>query len=159
MPPRGRPRRRVREPEIPEEPARAPDLVGMIAEAVEVALDRREAQRNPPQVEEQAQEEEVLAQEVAHDDEQEQDRYMKYLAQFQKLHPASFSGGANPDLAESWLFSMVKTFKAIRCPAEYKVALAIFTFTGDAEHWWRKKTTREYVIEEYVKLIYYKMVH
>jgi hypothetical protein len=72
----------VREPEVPEEPAQAPDLARMIAEAVEDALHRREVQRNPPQAEEQAQEEEVLAQELAHDDEQEQGRYMRYLLNF-----------------------------------------------------------------------------
>ena len=67
----------------------------------------------------------------------EYERYSKCLARFQKMRPPQFGGEPDPDATDGWIMEMEKIFQALRCPREYWVELAAFTFTRVAEHWWR----------------------
>jgi hypothetical protein len=67
----------------------------------------------------------------------EYERYSKCLERFQKMRPPSYGGEPDPVTTDGWVLSMEKILEALRCPAEYWVELAAYTFTHIAEHWWR----------------------
>ena len=127
MPPRRAPRPNQ---QAPEGYVIAEDVQRMIDEAL-AERDRRHAQQNIP-----------LAQAPLPGDVPlagpEHERYQQYLTRFQKLSPPTFAGEADPDIAEGWVMDLEKIFDALRCPIEFQVRLAVFTFTRDAEFWWRR---------------------
>ena len=68
---------------------------------------------------------------------QDFEQYSKCLERFQKMRPPSYGGEPEPETTDGWIMSVEKILKALRCPREYWVELAAYTFTHDAEHWWR----------------------
>ena len=53
------------------------------------------------------------------------------------MRPPSFGGEPDPKTTDGWVMTIEKILKALRCPREYWVELAAYTFTHIAEHWWR----------------------
>ena len=56
------------------------------------------------------------------------------LNKFLKLQPSKFSETANPYELDEWMRELDKIFKAMMCPDENKVGLAMYLFTGEANH-------------------------
>ena len=65
----------------------------------------------------------------------EYERYSKCLARFQKMRPPQYGGEPDPETTDGWVMEIEKIFQALRCPKEYWVQLAAYTFTRTAEHW------------------------
>ncbi|KAF7811920.1 putative TIR-NBS-LRR resistance protein [Senna tora] len=59
------------------------------------------------------------------------------LNQFRKYNPPEFDGKFDVQKAETWLMKMEKIFDILEVTDYQKVILATFTFTDEAEHWWR----------------------
>ena len=116
MPPRRRP---VQEQEAPEGFVRAEDVQRLVQDALAAGQNQTRAPDEVP---------------VA---DMEYERYSRVLARFQKMRPPQFGGESDPDATDGWVMELEKIFKALRCPREFWVELAGFTFTRVAEHWWR----------------------
>ena len=58
------------------------------------------------------------------------------LNKFLKLQPSKFRGTANPSKLDEWMRELDKIFNTMMCPKEYKVDLATYLFTGEADHQW-----------------------
>jgi len=59
------------------------------------------------------------------------------LSQFKKYDPPEFDGKFDVHKTERWLMKMEKIFEFLEVTDHQKVILATFTFTDEAEHWWR----------------------
>ncbi|KAF7841505.1 uncharacterized protein G2W53_003803 [Senna tora] len=59
------------------------------------------------------------------------------LNQFKKYNPLEFDGKFDVQKAETWLMKMEKMFEILEVTGYQKVILATFTFTDEADHWWR----------------------
>ena len=59
------------------------------------------------------------------------------LNDFKRQEPPKFSGGFDPEEADSWLQELEKIFTFLHTPAEKKVDYATYLLTGEAEYWWR----------------------
>ena len=59
------------------------------------------------------------------------------LNHFKKYNPPEFDGKFDVQKAETWLMKMEKIFEVLEVTDYQKVILATFTFTDEAEHWWR----------------------
>ena len=53
------------------------------------------------------------------------------------MRPPSYGRETDPVTTDGWVLIMEKILEALRCPREYWVELAAYTFTRIAEHWWR----------------------
>ena len=134
MPPRGQP---VLERDAPEGFVRAVDVQQIVQEALAAERAQQAAHRDQAQVPDQAP---VVGQpQVAKDPigDWEYERYSKCLARFQKMRPPQFGGEPDPEATDRWVMAMENIFKALRCPREYWMELAAYTFTRVAEYWWR----------------------
>ncbi|MQL68686.1 hypothetical protein Taro_000968 [Colocasia esculenta] len=60
------------------------------------------------------------------------------VEKFLRLHPPTYSGGPNPDIAEHWVHEIERVFATMRCPVD-KVVLAAYQLRGFALEWWRLK--------------------
>ena len=58
------------------------------------------------------------------------------LEDFLKHHPVKFNGKTSPDAVDQWLKDLKRIFDAKMCPAENRLAFAVYMLTGEAEHWW-----------------------
>jgi len=58
------------------------------------------------------------------------------LEDFLKHHPVKFNGKTSLDAADQWLKDLERIFDAKMCPAENKLAFAVYMLTEEAEHWW-----------------------
>ena len=58
------------------------------------------------------------------------------LEDFLKHHPVKFNGKTSPDVVDQWLKDLERIFDAKMCPADNRLAFAIYMLTGEAEHWW-----------------------
>jgi len=61
---------------------------------------------------------------------------MDVICQFNKLKPNKFQGGSDPLKYEEWIQKLENLFEIMECPDQYKVALVIYQFEGEAEYWW-----------------------
>src|ERR1044072_2157520 len=59
------------------------------------------------------------------------------LNDFKRQESPKFSGGYDPEEADSWLQELAKIFTFLHTPAERKVDYATYLLTGEAEYWWR----------------------
>src|ERR1044072_807656 len=59
------------------------------------------------------------------------------LNDFKRQGPPKFSGGFDPEEADSGLQELEKIFTFLHTPAEKKVDYATYLLTGEAEYWWR----------------------
>ena len=134
MPPRRRP---VQEQEAPEGFVRAEDVQRLVQEALAAGTVQQTAGQDQTRVPVQAPvgEQPQMAEVPVADLEYE--TYSRCLARFQKMRPPQFSGDPDPDATDGWVMEMEKIFQALRCPREYWVELAAYTFVRMAEHWWR----------------------
>ncbi|XP_057958445.1 uncharacterized protein LOC131151210 [Malania oleifera] len=53
------------------------------------------------------------------------------------MRPPSFSGGADPLVAENWVQDIEDMLAVLSCIDEQKVLFAMFKLTGEVKHWWR----------------------
>ncbi|CAH2812837.1 MAG: unnamed protein product [uncultured Caballeronia sp.] len=58
------------------------------------------------------------------------------LERFQRFAPPKFYGGADPEVAETWLERMLDIFAALEYTGERQVSFAVFQFEGPARAWW-----------------------
>ena len=58
------------------------------------------------------------------------------LTRFLIFNPPSFNGEPDDRKAESWLFSVEKTFRVLNYIDEQKIKFATYLFEGSACHWW-----------------------
>jgi hypothetical protein len=114
---------------------RAEDVQRIVQEALAAERAQQAARQEQAPIPEPAPVVEQQVQEQAQDAEYE--RYSRCLARFQKARPPPFGGEPDPDLTDAWVMEMEKIFKSLRCPREFWVELAAYTFTRAAEHWWR----------------------
>lgn len=68
--------------------------------------------------------------------------YLRMMEQLQRIDTGYFSGGTSPEEADSWRSRVGRNFGSSRCPAEYRVDLAVHFLEGDAHLWWRSVTAR-----------------
>jgi hypothetical protein len=143
MAPRRRP---AREREAPEGFVRAEDVQRLVQEAHAAGQAARQEQVLAPgsgSVEERSLEDQAR--------DLEYDRYSKCLERFQKMRPPFYGGEPDPVVTDGWVLSMEKILEALRCPREYWVELAAYSFTHTAEHWWRSIKGQPGVREEWDK--------
>jgi len=57
------------------------------------------------------------------------------LEDFLKHHPVKFNGKTSPDAASQWLKDLERIFDAKMCPADKRMAFAVYMLTGEVEHW------------------------
>ena len=129
MAPRRRP---AREQETPEGFVRAKDVQHLVQEALAAGQVARQEQTLAPgsgSVDERSLEDQAK--------DLQYERYSKCLERFQKMRPPSYGGEPDPVTTDGWVLSMEKILETLRCPREYWVELAAYTFTHIAEHWWR----------------------
>ena len=62
--------------------------------------------------------------------------YEKFL----KLNPPTFSGKADPELAESWIAETERAFRVLSVPEDKQTDFGTYRLTEDAQKWW--DTTR-----------------
>ena len=62
--------------------------------------------------------------------------YEKFL----KLNPPTFSGKADPELAESWITETERVFRVLSVPEDKQTDFGTYRLTEDAQKWW--DTTR-----------------
>ena len=138
MAPRRQPARGARGPEAPEGFVRVEDVQRLVQEALAAERAQQAAQQEQAPVPEQVLvPEQPLEEEKDPAEDLEYERYSKCFARFQSLRPMPFGGEPDPDETGAWIMEMEKIFKSLRCPREYWVELAAYTFTRAAEHWWR----------------------
>jgi len=58
------------------------------------------------------------------------------LEDFLKHYPVKFNGKTSPDAADQWLKDLERIFDVKMCPADNKLAFAVYMLTGEDEHWW-----------------------
>jgi len=58
------------------------------------------------------------------------------ICKFNKLKPPKFHGGAHPLIYEEWMRRLESLFEVMECQERFEVALAMYQFKGEAEHWW-----------------------
>ncbi|KAL1191736.1 RNA-directed DNA polymerase-like protein [Cardamine amara subsp. amara] len=63
--------------------------------------------------------------------------YLGMMEQMQRFCTRFFSGGANPRDDYTWLWRLERNFLSSRCPAGYRVYIAVHLLEGDAHIWWR----------------------
>ncbi|KAL1193965.1 hypothetical protein V5N11_027822 [Cardamine amara subsp. amara] len=68
--------------------------------------------------------------------------YLRMVEQMQRLTTGFFSGGANPEDADAWLRRMERNILSSRCPAGYRVDIAVHLLEGDAHFWWSSVAAR-----------------
>nr|AAD22339.1 putative retroelement pol polyprotein [Arabidopsis thaliana] len=68
--------------------------------------------------------------------------YLRMMEQLQRIGTWYFSSGTSPEEADSWRSRVQRNFGSSRCPAEYRVDLAVHFLEGDAHLWWRSVTAR-----------------
>ena len=83
----------------------------------------------------------------------EYDRYSKCLDRFQKMRPPSYGGEPDTVFTDGWVLSVEKMLEALRCPREFWVELAAYTFTHTAELWWRSIKSQPGVREDWEKFL------
>ena len=64
------------------------------------------------------------------------------LDRFQRNNPPTFSGGYNPDGAQTWIREIEKIFRVMACPEEQKVPFGTYTLVEEAEYWWENTRQR-----------------
>ena len=67
------------------------------------------------------------------------------LEDFLKHHPVKFNGKTSPKAADQWLKDLERIFNAKMCPADNKLAFAVYMLIGEAKHWW---ITMKSIMEE-----------
>ncbi|KAK2372384.1 hypothetical protein QL285_073522 [Trifolium repens] len=61
----------------------------------------------------------------------------RLLSNFNHQTPPKFNGEGGPEIADLWLQSVERIFRAIHCPEGEKVVLATYQLLGGSEYWWR----------------------
>ncbi|KAG0488315.1 hypothetical protein HPP92_007126 [Vanilla planifolia] len=61
----------------------------------------------------------------------------RWIDAFMRLRPRSFSGSADPAVADDWMAHMLELFDALGCPFGRRVVLAALVLEGEAATWWR----------------------
>ena len=46
-----------------------------------------------------------------------------------------FNGKTSPDVVDQWLKDLERIFDTKMCPADNRLAFAVYMLTGEAEHW------------------------
>lgn len=64
------------------------------------------------------------------------------IVDFQKLHPASFSGTVNPLRAKEWLNDMENLLEVAHIPPKSQVNVMKIQFTDIARIWWKSEEAR-----------------
>ena len=59
------------------------------------------------------------------------------LERFQKFRPPTFNGEMGDEVAENWIETMEKIFRALNYTDGRKVAFGEFQLEGPAKEWWR----------------------
>ena len=59
------------------------------------------------------------------------------LGRVQKFRPPTFNGEKDDEVAENWIKTMKKIFRALKYTDERKVSFGEFQLEGPAKEWWR----------------------
>ena len=64
-------------------------------------------------------------------------KFRRYMKDFERRNPPTFSGGSDVMIAEDWLHRINRIFMVIGLKDDaIRINAATFQFTGEAIHWW-----------------------